>query len=46
MRKQIESNSALLFSKNLANTILGWTGTGDTLKAWLVKDTYPQGFSA
>ena len=37
MRKKIESNSALLFSKNLANTILGWTGTGDTLKAWLVK---------
>ena len=46
MRTQIESNSALLFSKNLINTILGWTGTGDTLKAWLVKDNAPQGDSA
>lgn len=41
IRAQVESNSALLFSKDLINTILGWTGTGDTLKAWLVKgDAY------
>ena len=45
MRTQIESNSALLFSKNLANTILGFTGTGDTLKVWLVKDSAPKGNS-
>jgi len=38
IRKKIETNLPLLYSKIVANKILGWTGSGDTLKAWLVKN--------
>lgn len=38
VRNQINSNPVLLTAKNIINSGLGWSGTGDTLKAWLVKD--------
>lgn len=37
IREKIELSPTLFKAKNLANFILGATGKGDTLKAWLIK---------
>jgi len=36
-RDRVESNKVLSFAKILANNLLTWTGTGDTLKGWFIK---------
>ena len=37
LRDRIDSNKILLLTKAAANLLLGWTGTGDTLKGWFLK---------
>lgn len=37
LRDRVEANPLLRLAKGIVNTGLGWTGTGDTLRAWAVK---------